>query len=87
FYKNTKASAISTSTYTTNYPIPDEYLNEKLQPNEKKLAQEISTVIEESIRKEYAPGKALRDAHPKAHGCVRAEFHVLKNIPTQLAKG
>lgn len=35
FYKNTKASAISTSTYTTNYPIPDEYLNEKLQPNEK----------------------------------------------------
>ncbi|MDQ9028500.1 catalase family protein [Acinetobacter nosocomialis] len=87
FYKNTKASAISTPTYTTNYPIPDEYLNEKLQPNEKKLAQEISTVIEESIRKEYAPGKALRDAHPKAHGCVRAEFHVLKNIPNQLAKG
>lgn len=29
----------------------------------------------------------LRDAHPKAHGCVRAEFHVFKNIPAQLAKG
>lgn len=86
FYKNTKPNVISSS-IAKSYPEPDTYLGEKLQPNEKLTAQQISTVIEESIRKEYSPGKALRDAHPKAHGCVRAEFHVLKNIPTQLAKG
>ncbi|MCE7530895.1 catalase family protein [Acinetobacter nosocomialis] len=86
FYKNTKPTVISSS-IAKSYPEPDTYLGEKLQPNEKLKAQQISTVIEESIRKEYSPGKALRDAHPKAHGCVRAEFHVLKNIPTQLAKG
>lgn len=27
-----------------------------------------------TIRKQYATEIALRDAHPKAHGCVRAEF-------------
>ncbi|MDR2248551.1 catalase family protein [Acinetobacter sp.] len=86
YYKNTKLAVISASN-TTPYLETDAYLGEKLQPNEKMTAQEISTVIEESIRKEYSAGKALRDAHPKAHGCVRAEFHVLKNIPNQLAKG
>ncbi len=86
FHKNNKPTVISSS-IANSYPEPDTYLGEKLQPNEKLVAQQISTVIEESIRKEYSPGKALRDAHPKAHGCVRAEFHVLKNIPTQLAKG
>jgi len=86
FHKNNKPTVISSS-IAKSYPEPDTYLGEKLQPNEKLVAQQISTVIEESIRKEYSPGKALRDAHPKAHGCVRTEFHVLKNIPTQLAKG
>lgn len=86
FYKNTKPTVISSS-IAKSYPEPDTYLGEKLQSNEKLTAQQISTVIEESIRKEYLSGQALRDAHPKAHGCVRAEFHVLKNIPTQLAKG
>ncbi len=86
FYKNTKPTVISSS-IAKSYPEPDTYLGEKLQPNEKLTAQQISTVIEESIRKEYSSGQALRDAHPKAHGCVRTEFHVLKNIPTQLAKG
>lgn len=86
FYENTKTTVISSS-IAKSYPEPDTYLGEKLQPNEKLTAQQISTVIEESIRKEYSSGQALRDAHPKAHGCVRAEFHILKNIPTQLAKG
>ncbi|MEQ1066913.1 catalase family protein [Acinetobacter sp. XH1741] len=86
YYKNTKLAVISASN-TTPYPEADTYLGEKLQPNEKMMAQEISSVIEEAIRKDYPAGKALRDAHPKAHGCVRADFHVLENIPTQYAKG
>ncbi len=29
-----------------------------------------------TIRKQYSTDIALRDAHPKAHGCVRAEFKI-----------
>jgi hypothetical protein len=69
------------------YPSIDPELGEHLYPNEKLDAEEISTVIEQSIRKQYATGDARRDAHPKAHGCVRAEFHVLDALPDRLAKG
>jgi Catalase len=44
-------------------------------------------VIEESIRKQYSAGSARRDAHPKAHGCVMAEFHVVDQLPETLSKG
>ncbi len=69
------------------YPSIDTALGEKLQPNENILAQQISEQIEQHIRKQYIAGQALRDAHPKAHGCVRAEFHVLKSLPTNLTQG
>ncbi|WP_278394252.1 catalase family protein [Acinetobacter venetianus] len=69
------------------YPQIDQDLGEKLQPNEALLAQEISKTIEQTIRTQYQNGHALRDAHPKAHGCVQAEFQVLNDIPKQLAQG
>lgn len=78
---------IKTSSENIIYPKIDPFLGEKLQPNEEVLAQNIAQVIEKSIRERYTAGNALRDAHPKAHGCVRAEFHVSKNIPAQFAKG
>jgi hypothetical protein len=78
---------IKTSSESIAYPEVDTVLEEKLQPNEDVLAQNIAQVIEKSIREQYTAGNALRDAHPKAHGCVRAEFHVSKNIPAQFAKG
>ncbi|MNM64654.1 Catalase [compost metagenome] len=78
---------IKTSSESIAYPEVDTVLGEKLQPNEEVLAQNIAQVIEKSIREQYTAGNALRDAHPKAHGCVRAEFHVSKNIPAQFAKG
>ncbi|GAA5585018.1 hypothetical protein Acal01_00149 [Acinetobacter calcoaceticus] len=78
---------IKTSSESIAYPEVDTVLGEKLQPNEDVLAQNIAKVIEKSIREQYTAGNALRDAHPKAHGCVRAEFHVSKNIPAQFAKG
>ncbi|MBJ9704106.1 catalase family protein [Acinetobacter calcoaceticus] len=78
---------IKTSSESIAYPEVDTVLGEKLQPNEDVLAQNIAQVIEKSIREQYTAGNALRDAHPKAHGCVRAEFHVSKNIPVQFAKG
>lgn len=85
-YSSTTSTAKSFSEGNA-YPEIDPFLGEKLQSNEEVLAQNIAQVIEKSIREQYTVGNALRDAHPKAHGCVRADFHVSKNIPTQFAKG
>lgn len=79
--------SVKISSENIAYPKIDPFLGEKLQPNEEVLAQNIAQVIEKSIREQYTAGNALRDAHPKAHGCVRAEFHVSKNIPAHFAKG
>lgn len=69
------------------YPTADSGLGEKLYPDESIYAGKIAAVIEQSIRKQYTAGNAKRDAHPKAHGCVKAEFHVLANVPSQWAQG
>jgi hypothetical protein len=37
--------------------------------------------------KQYSAGSARRDAHPKSHGCVKAEIHILDTRPAPLAKG
>ncbi len=85
-YSNTTLTAKSFSE-SNAYPEIDAVLGEKLQPNEELIAHHIAQVIEKSIREQYTAENALRDAHPKAHGCVRADFHVSKNIPAQFAKG
>jgi hypothetical protein len=69
------------------YPTVDPEIGEHLYPSEMRIAETLSSVIEDTIRKQYAAGDARRDAHPKAHGCVRAEFHVLEHIPDTLAQG
>jgi hypothetical protein len=60
---------------------------EKLYPNEQALAGQIADTLEASIRAKYQAGHARRDAHPKAHGIVKAEFRVNDAIPNNLAKG
>jgi hypothetical protein len=70
-----------------SYSDIDPELGEHLYPNETLIADELSVVIEHSIRKQYTPGSARRDAHPKAHGCVKAEIHILDTLPAPLAKG
>lgn len=70
-----------------SYPNVDYGLGEQLHPDEKALAGQIAEAIEKSIREQYQPGHARRDAHPKAHGIVRAEFRVSASIPNNLAKG
>src|ERR1700675_3552762 len=76
------AAAASASTCTAAaetlppYPAPDAFLGERLYPNEEALAQRLAAVIDDTVRRQYRSGTARRDAHPKAHGCVRAEFHV-----------
>jgi len=69
------------------YPAIDSALGERLQPEEHVLAEEISRVIERSLRERYAPGSIQRDAHPKAHGCVRAELQISETLPSALSHG
>ena len=79
--------ATSAGTPTISYPRVDTQLGEKLYKNEEQLAHQIAAALEKAIRRHYAPGTARRDAHPKAHGCVRAEFHVDATLAPRLAKG
>jgi hypothetical protein len=69
------------------YPDIDPVLGEHLYPNEQVLSGQIAAAIEKSIREQYQAGNARRDAHPKAHGCVAATFHVNEALPNSLAKG
>ena len=48
----------------------------------------IADLISWTVRRDHAPGAvARRDAHPKHHGCVRAEFRVDANVPADLQYG
>jgi hypothetical protein len=69
---------------TTEWTIDSE-LGEVLQENEEQLASDIAAHIEAKIRK--GPLPSLRDAHPKAHGCVWAEFQVERDLEPDLAQG
>jgi hypothetical protein len=69
------------------YPSPDAQLGEHLYPDESAIANQLSVVIEESLRKKYSAGTARRDAHPKAHGCVKAEISIVDTLPAAFAKG
>lgn len=69
------------------YPRADAYLGEVIQPDELQAAQRLITTLEEKIRTTYGPGDARRDAHPKAHGCVAADFEVKDDIPAAVAHG
>lgn len=64
-----------------SYPSANAALGEKLYPNEANLAHQIADVITTSIRRQSAvTGKAVRDAHPKADGCVTATFKIEDNL-------
>ena len=85
-HANTPPAALHTLNNTV-YPSIDHHLGERLYPNEAIKAEEIADIIAASIRKQYSSGLALRDAHPKAHGCVRAEFKINETLPKNLAQG
>jgi Catalase len=70
------------------YPSIDTFLGEKLHDNEEEVAQKITALMEQSIQDtSRTHGTAIRDAHPKAHGCVKAQFHVDDTLPASLTKG
>src|SRR5262245_39445096 len=62
---------------------------EAIPPNEPEAIKWILDRMEEAVNKEYAAGNrpAWRDAHAKAHGCVKADFKVKADIPAELRRG
>ncbi|GJJ78387.1 hypothetical protein EMPS_10746 [Entomortierella parvispora] len=75
------------SSHDVPYPVVDEQLGEKLQPDEARLVTEMANVIEQGIRKQYQPGEFKRDVHARSTGVLRAVFKVNENIPGQFAHG
>jgi hypothetical protein len=72
-------------------PLTDELdipvAGEIVPPGEADAVRIIAQAIEDRVRAAAKAGPARRDAHPKAHGCVRAEFRVLGDLPPALRRG
>src|SRR4051795_6975830 len=62
---------------------------EGIPPDEADAIKSILDTIERAVKEEDAAGiwPARRDAHAKAHGCVKADFSVKANIPVELRRG
>ncbi len=77
------------TTARSNPLVLDAELGEAASEGEEKLIGEIADAIKSQINKDYPPSNrpARRDAHPKAHGCVKADFTVKDDVPANLAQG
>lgn len=56
-------------------------------PNEAEYIQSLVETLTAQIQKDYPTGIMRRDAHPKPHGIVHAEFSVEPNLPENLRVG
>lgn len=59
---------------------------EEIPTTETVAIQRIAQMVEENIRTGAKNGSAHRDAHFKAHGCVKAQFRVLQ-LPDNMSAG
>lgn len=61
---------------------------ESVPPDEDVAVARVVQLLREKYEREYAVVRpALRDQHPKPHGCVRAEFVVGPDVPQELRHG
>ncbi len=56
-------------------------------PGEAGAITAVTAMIEARVTGSAAGGQAHRDAHPKEHGCVRARFAVLPDLPPAMRVG
>ena len=76
----------STSNISMSDPLPP-INGEAIPPEEAVATAAVPRVVEKKTRDAATDGPARRDAHPKGHGCVTAEFQVLADLPADLAWG
>lgn len=67
--------------------IPSASQLETISADEAVLTQKLIALVKGKMEKDYATGTMLRDAHPKQHGCLKAEFTVDGNLPPELRIG
>lgn len=60
---------------------------EQIPANEAAIIEQLGERLKNKIAHDYANGTMRRDAHPKMHGLVEAEFTVLDNLPEELSVG
>ena len=68
--------------------ITPDFGEDPLVPGEDAAIHAIAGMLEALVRRKYPLGTtALRDAHPKHHGCVRARVTVDEDVPADLRHG
>jgi hypothetical protein len=68
--------------------IPENLSRWEVKPEgEDRAVQTVMEALEAQVRAAAVNAPARRDAHPKAHGCVEAEFRVLDDLPPSLRVG
>src|SRR5580692_4807873 len=60
---------------------------EYVPADEAKCIEQMVGDLKKQLDKQYGDGSALRAAHPKMHGCVKAEFTILDNLSEDLKVG
>ena len=60
---------------------------ETIPPDEAQYAENLATRLRAKIIRDNPTGIMRRDAHPKMHGVVKAEFIVEPNLPSELRVG
>ena len=67
----------------------DTELGERAEPDEAATDQAMTETITGYVNRRYTEGRrpAMRDAHAKPHGCVRATFDVDAGLPNELRQG
>jgi catalase len=65
-------------------PVP---VDEQIPPGEAAMSQGIIQTAVRIVDQHREPTRYLRDAHAKAHGCVKAEVSVLKDLDPALRQG
>jgi hypothetical protein len=67
----------------------DKELGERAEPGEADTHQLMADTIAGFINRRHSDGRrpAMRDAHAKTHGCVRATFDVDAGLPNELRQG
>jgi Dyp-type peroxidase family len=60
---------------------------EQVPDDEQLHIDSLIDTLRDKMKRDYAGGKTLRDAHPKMHGCVRATLTVARDLPPELAVG
>lgn len=85
-------AACGTAAPPSGNPVPvelDSELGEHAWPGEQEATRSIAEAITRKVESSFVPGArpARRDAHPRAHGCVRAMFEVDDRLEPEFEHG